>query len=111
MDVEDRQDADDLCLAAITACRVLQRMARDRPNAPATEVVDEIATSISQSAARAGRSPKTLMSGPSWSTWGDSQASTPPKAVARNRLAELRQAYVQIYQALRNNDMLKDSEG
>ena len=29
------------CLAAITACRVLQRMARERPNAPATEVADE----------------------------------------------------------------------
>ena len=47
MGVEDRQfdDADDLrkCLAfdAITACRVLQRMARDRPDAPADEVADE----------------------------------------------------------------------
>ena len=43
----DREDAADLrrCLAfdAITACRVLQRMARDRPGAPAAEVADEIA--------------------------------------------------------------------
>ena len=47
--VEDRQfdDADDLrkCLAfdAVAACRIfdVQRMARDKPNAPAAEVVDE----------------------------------------------------------------------
>ncbi len=49
MGIEDRRfdDADDLrkCLAfdAITACRVFdfQRMARDRPDAPAAEVADE----------------------------------------------------------------------
>ena len=49
MGVEDRQfdNADDLrkCPAfdAITACRVFQRMARNRPDAPAAEVADEIA--------------------------------------------------------------------
>ena len=46
MGIESRRldDADDLrkCLAfdAITACRVLQRMARDRPDAPAAEIAD-----------------------------------------------------------------------
>ena len=58
MGVEDRRFDDDLrkCLAfdAITACRVfdLQRMARDRPNAPAAEDQDEIAVLYLHLAAR-----------------------------------------------------------
>ena len=125
MGVEDRRfdDADDLrkCLAfdAITACRVfdLQRMARDRPNAPAAEIADqdEIAVLYLHLAAR-----------------GMAKSRAPPKNLdARTfvldvaRLAGFHsskrqplpgtiwqgygylKSYTSTYQVLRDSDMLK----
>ena len=121
MGVEDRQDADDLrkCLAfdAITTCRVFdfQRMARDRPDAPAAEVVDEdeIAVLYLDLAERGmvRASPENLDVRTFVVDVGRLAGFIPSKRqpLPGTIWQGYGYAYVQIYKALRNNDMLKDS--
>ena len=127
MGVEDRQfdDADDLrkCLAfdAITACRVLQRMARDRPDAPADEVADEDEIAVlyldlaERGMVKSRVPPENLDVRTFVVDVGRLAGFIPSKRQPLPGTIKIWQgygylrAYVQIYQALRNNDMLKDS--
>ena len=121
MGVEDRQfdDADDLrkCLAfdAITACRVFdfQRMARDRPDAPADEVADEDEIAVLYLAERGmvkSRAPPENLDVRTFVVDVGRLAGFASRCPGPSRLGKATAtSRPTFYQALRNNDMLKDS--
>ena len=79
-------DADDLrkCLAFDAACRIFDLQGAGQTQRPPpksrTMMKSPCFTSSNEAWSRAGCRPKTSMSGPSWSTWDSSPASSPPNA-------------------------------